>query len=531
MKYQRVMSFLSVVVLMAVSLPVKGMISGTGGGEDGFSLPVGKAGVAYEYKIHAEGGLAPLKWKVAAGQLPPGLELLSSGIIRGVPTTAQAQPFVFEVEVSDASQPPQTFAQTLAVMIKAAPLRIVTNPTSLRIVQPTESRAVSPLAPPAESTPGLAGQPSARVASDREVNDGETGSAPATPAPKGKQADGSAGATAAESNESDAEKMIENTDYSWGRVRAYFTGAMVLSRERDDFSKQDLAVGFNLDKNYFQNRFFKINTFFDTRLTAIPVSAQDTATATDTTTPPPTDSEKEEDKFATFLASKKAVIMQVGAYFPLGVTNWCFQEEPNQLFIAPIAKGGIQSITNGFKTAEAKRVGDDNVFNFYSFGVRLGHYKYEREKTTKNKIGCGKLLAKKPTRDAAEELMTMSRDVAPELISYIDITRGRWENFEILKPVRDAAGNVILDPTKDDPTNPLTVRLRKYRWSAEGRLKIPNLPFIVGFDGNFGDGPDDLRFLFGVRFDVGKLFTKLKVLEAIGIKDAAEQKAAEAEKK
>jgi hypothetical protein len=34
---------------------------------------------------------------------------------------------------------------------------------------------------------------------------------------------------------------------------------------------------------------------------------------------------------------------------------------------------------------------------------------------------------------------------------------------------------------------------------------------MVGFDGNFGQGPDDLRFGFGMRFDVAKLIHRLKL--------------------
>jgi hypothetical protein len=45
-------------------------------------------------------------------------------------------------------------------------------------------------------------------------------------------------------------------------------------------------------------------------------------------------------------------------------------------------------------------------------------------------------------------------------------------------------------------------------------LKIPETPFIVGFDGNFGKGRDDLRFLFGARFDVGKIMRTLKIAAA-----------------
>jgi len=52
----------------------------------------------------------------------------------------------------------------------------------------------------------------------------------------------------------------------------------------------------------------------------------------------------------------------------------------------------------------------------------------------------------------------------------------------------------------------LFVRERKFRWGVEGRLKIPETTLFVGVDANLGKGPDDLRFLFGTRFDIGALF-------------------------
>ena len=59
---------------------------------------------------------------------------------------------------------------------------------------------------------------------------------------------------------------------------------------------------------------------------------------------------------------------------------------------------------------------------------------------------------------------------------------------------------------------------RPYRTSFEGVLHIPSTPLIIGFNANlklqsspkgYFDPRDDLRILFGTRFDVGKLFAKL----------------------
>lgn len=142
--------------------------------------------------------------------------------------------------------------------------------------------------------------------------------------------------------------------------------------------------------------------------------------------------------------------------------------------------------------------GDDDVYNFFSFGVRLGHFRYPRlvKPCPLNSQGV-------PTRANPTDDCEVFEDYGPELVSWLDITTGRWENFELVVPSGqfDAAGN------------PITVRERRWRYQAEGRLKIPETPFLVGFDGNFGKGPDDLRFGFGIRFDVGRVIQTLKLRE------------------
>jgi large repetitive protein len=55
------------------------------------ALPSGKVGVAYSHPLVAAMGLAPLKWRIVTGQLPPGLTLASrTGVISGTPTTLGA---------------------------------------------------------------------------------------------------------------------------------------------------------------------------------------------------------------------------------------------------------------------------------------------------------------------------------------------------------------------------------------------------------------------------------------------------------
>src|SRR5262249_43909040 len=156
------------------------------------------------------------------------------------------------------------------------------------------------------------------------------------------------------------------------------------------------------------------------------------------------------------------------------LTSW-FRKEPssgrwekNALFVAPLAKGGILTATDNQQSAEAKQFGSDDVFNFFSFGAMLGHYRLHERWARKSSGG---YLFDRYSRHVYES----NPNIAPELISWLTLSAGRWENFEILVPSgqKDAAGHDIM------------VRRRPWRYEALGRLKIPETPFLIGFDGNF----------------------------------------------
>ncbi len=282
----------------------------------------------------------------------------------------------------------------------------------------------------------------------------------------------------------------------WGRVRGYFTSGVVFSKDRDitsternSFSKPDIYLDFTLDKNYvsrekrFVGIFNDVNTFFMARLTSVGVAAK-TDSSTEAAA---TDETCNTADCTTFLTSEKVAQMQVGVYAPIYLTQWnriaaSTSSERNKwgsaLFIAPIAKGGVQSIVGDRKnsTAEAQRFGGDDIYNFYSFGVLIGHLNLFKNK----------------------------RDKAPDMSSYLSLTTGRWENHEYLKPTG----------TNDSSGNPFSTRVRPWRYEAIGRLKVPGTGFVIGFDGNFGKGPDDLRFIFGYKFDIGTMLNTLKIGKA-----------------
>lgn len=262
--------------------------------------------------------------------------------------------------------------------------------------------------------------------------------------------------------------------FDWGRIRAYFAIGVELSqndgnRDSNDnyFSRQDLFVSFNLDKSWVNDRRFRVNTFFDTRLAAVPTS--DTAGAA------------EKPDLNKFLSSRKAAVMQVGVYTPITVARWHWPKgQRNILFLAPLAKLGVVTPSSGDGNS-------NRFFTLAGYGLRSGHFR-EFE-----------------TLDPCSATRKYDSSTAPELISYLDIVAGRFGNFNSF-PIQPAQPDAGLK------------QLRLWRASFEGVLKVPATPLVVGFNANvklqrsksgYVDPPDDLRFFFGTRFDLGKVLNKV----------------------
>ncbi len=278
----------------------------------------------------------------------------------------------------------------------------------------------------------------------------------------------------------------------------------------DAQKKADQAVerAGNADDKKRMGRWPGINTFFDVRLTSIPVSAcnlpnstsgvstqsscaapSSTSTPGATPTPTPASTPSPTPALDTFLSQRKTARLAVGIYFPWTITSWVYNKTPNAFFIAPLAKIGFDtpagdltqiqtSTTNSTTTNSVTAVNPASFYNFHGYGGRLGHY-----------------------------ALTSSRNEAPELISYLDVIFGPYSNLESL-----------MTPEAGSANPPFRKRL--YRLAFEGVLKVPSTPIIIGFSANVGQeavgkGPnnivqragDDLRFLLGVRFDAAKLMS------------------------
>jgi hypothetical protein len=300
----------------------------------------------------------------------------------------------------------------------------------------------------------------------------------------------------------------------------------LLSQDQGSFSQSSLFLDFTLDKTWampgghrqgkikdqttktHSNRWRPgVNTFFDARLTAIPVTACTTSSSSGSTSsststnqstacvqaPASGSTSTTSMPLDTFLASRKTARLQIGTYLPWVITSWTYGGSPQSLFIAPLAEVGFDTPVSDITQAQPASSGATTTapagtvtpvnpttfYNHYEYGARIGHY-----------------------------AMTGSSSEAPEVLSYLDVTLGRFSNLESF--------------VQEGNSGPTDLQRRLYRVYMEGILKVPNTPLIIGFSANIGQealgtgnihiiqrAGDDLRFLFGARFDVSKLAAKI----------------------
>jgi hypothetical protein len=88
--------------------------------------PPGTVGTPYDFGLLAENSTPPLTWSVTSGNLPPGIQLMSSGLLVGTPNTAGS--YTFTVQVTD--QTTAAAQATLTLVVSPPPLTIVTTSLS-----------------------------------------------------------------------------------------------------------------------------------------------------------------------------------------------------------------------------------------------------------------------------------------------------------------------------------------------------------------------------------------------------------------
>ncbi len=113
-------------ILHAVLLFFCVAVSNPAEAQDTTTLPQGQVGKPYAISIgiDTENGKGQFTWKLAHSDLPPGLQVSAAGKIEGTPTDTKSDSYVFELSVSDSSQPPQSAMLRFSIVILSAPLRI-----------------------------------------------------------------------------------------------------------------------------------------------------------------------------------------------------------------------------------------------------------------------------------------------------------------------------------------------------------------------------------------------------------------------
>ncbi|HXE61968.1 MAG TPA: hypothetical protein VN519_00415 [Bryobacteraceae bacterium] len=166
----------------------------------------------------------------------------------------------------------------------------------------------------------------------------------------------------------------------------------------------------------------------------------------------------------TIINSKTGGAVEAGIYIPAysGSMRWKNNGQDQAIFIAPLFKTGFLLPGDG-ETIPGTAADNGDAFLFYAGGIRLGHF----------------LLPSDPSNSA------------PETLSFLDMTWGRWDNFRM------------------QSITPGETFRRPLRFEATGRLKIPATKAYIGFSVNTGSGPDEFQVFVGTHFDIGQVLAKL----------------------
>jgi putative Ig domain-containing protein/centrosomal CEP192-like protein len=301
---------------------------------------------------------------------------------------------------------------------------------------------------------------------------------------------------------------VQQASYSeslvpWGNVTPTFSTGFVLSQNNNQFSQYNFFLDLNIETSYHlssshPNR--RVNAFVDTQLTAIPAASCQTTSATGTAATSGSsttgancfNSSTIDQSFNSFLSAQKAAVLQGGIYFPiqLPMLQWSYGGNANAAFFGPVVKGGMQTIVNSTQTVTSNSSASSSgttsttttstlvpsgFYGNWSAGVRLGHLK-----------------------------LWDTWNVAPELLSYIDFTFGRWNSFE-----QCPSTGCKIDPATGTVTN----LSHPFLMGVQGRFKVPDTPLILGFDTITpiaGTGRSNFQFTIGIKTDLACIFNALK---------------------
>ena len=113
-------------------------------------LADGRVGVDYRVALVVNGGTGVKHWQVVDGAVP-GISLSDDGTLSGRPTVARPEPYIFTVEATDSSNPPQKYQMKLSMVITSSmyivpPSQVAAGPGAVASPTATPSPAATPRA-------------------------------------------------------------------------------------------------------------------------------------------------------------------------------------------------------------------------------------------------------------------------------------------------------------------------------------------------------------------------------------------------
>ena len=272
---------------------------------------------------------------------------------------------------------------------------------------------------------------------------------------------------------------------SWGGVTPVFSTGFILSQNSGQFSQYNLFVGLTVDNSWHVGSHYRVDAFAQAQLTSIPAaSCQSSSTTSGTPSGGGSSASSCLDinsALNSFISSPKAAVIQGGIFFPIEANSWkwSYHGDTNTFFVAPIIKGGFETVTNTTQTTTSSpgnstttsTLNAQGLYRNLSYGLRFGQYK-----------------------------LSNSWNIAPLLLSHLDFTVGKWSSFDQCPSSgcgTDSQGN-------------LTGLIRPWLLGVEGDLKVPSTPFFVGFNTITqitGTRLSSFSFTFGMQVDVSCLLS------------------------
>lgn len=257
-----------------------------------------------------------------------------------------------------------------------------------------------------------------------------------------------------------------------------------------------------------------LNTFFQTRLTTIPVNA-----STTTTTPPASGTATPETSVSSFLAAQKSAQFSGGIYAPILFGKVPSNMEKNATFyIAPIARFGFSTPTASPSGSSSTPTagGTTTTTTTTSLGTaspntgQLYNYGLVGMRVATAKLNPGSLYT----------------------VHYFDVGVGKYSNLQSLVckagPTACQSMNTATPPVSYFDISKEN-RVTLLRLEFEGYLEIisaKNSSLILGISANTGPGfldhranldinnraAEDIEFLIGYKFDVSQLLGGISIL-------------------